>query len=220
MKIRKCFKTIFECVLDMIYPKKCIYCGKYISDFRKIAVCPSCEDIKDDPRVIRDDKFHFTEAFGVVKYSDNVRDAMLDYKFKAAKYYSYTFASRMAKQYSRFPYLKDAMICSVPVAKSRERFYNQTDEIAKAFAFLLEKECFSDLLYKAIDIEPLSSMTMEERRFSVRGSVKVNPFYDIRGKDIVVVDDILTSATTANEISKALICRGAKNVYIACACYD
>ena len=63
-------------------------------------------------------------------------------------------------------------------------------------------------------------MNKAQRRLFVKGAFAVNPKYDLIGKDVVVVDDIFTSGATANECAKVLRSAGAKNVYIACACYN
>ena len=169
---------------------------------------------------MRDDRYLFTEAFGVLKYEDNVRLTMLKFKFSGLEYYGYTFAERMSLYQDAFPYLKTSVLCCVPISESREREYNQTQIIANHLGNMLDNECVSDLLYKARDIKPLSKMTRTQRRMSIKGAFAVNPKYDLMGRDVVVVDDIFTSGTTANECARVLRAAGAKNVYIACACYN
>lgn len=220
MKILSLFDNISNFAKDIIFPRRCIYCERTIKNFKKLSVCPSCESIKAFPKVVRDDRFLFTEVFGVLKYDGAVRNAMIKFKFKSVKYYGYTFAQRMYMFADSFPYLKTGIMCCVPISGSRGRAYNQTEVIATHLAEMLGKECISDLLYKARDIKPLSTMNRKQREFCIRGAFGVNPAYDISGKDVVVVDDILTSGTTANECARVLLAAGAKRVYIACACYD
>lgn len=210
----------FDCIKDIFYPRRCIYCNTTVKNFKRLCICQKCKNIRNYPHVVRDDRYLFTEAFGVLKYDDNIKTAMLKFKFKGLKYYGYTFAERMSLYQETFPYLKTAVLCCVPISESREREYNQTQIIAKHLGKILGNECVSDLLYKARDIKPLSKMNKAQRRLFVKGAFAVNPKYDLIGKDVVVVDDIFTSGATANECAKVLRSAGAKNVYIACACYN
>lgn len=220
MELWNCFKNSGEYIKDIFYPRNCIYCGKTIKNFKKLSVCPKCKDIKITPRFIRDDRFLFCEAFGALKYEGVVRDAMLKFKFKSAKYYGYTFAERMYLCRDRFPCFETALICCVPISDSRDRAYNQTEVIANHLAEMLDKKCISDLLYKARDVKPLSKMNKKQRMLCIRGAFAVNPQYDITDKEIVVIDDIFTSGATADECARVLLAAGASKVYIACACYD
>jgi len=212
--------NFFEFINDIFYPRHCIYCGKTIKNFGKLSVCPDCKDKRVFPKIIRDDRFLFAEAFGALKYEDVVRDSMIKFKFKSIKYYGYTFAERMYLCCDNFPYMKTAVMCCVPISASRDRLYNQTEVIACHLAKMLGRECVSDLLYKARDVKPLSKMTKKQRLLSIRGAFAVNPKYNIIGKDVVVIDDIFTSGTTADECARVLLSAGARKVYIACACYD
>ena len=220
MKKLKCFDIIISSVKDLFYPRHCIYCDTTVKNFKELSICANCKSIRNYPHVVRDDRFLFTEAFGVLKYDGVVREAMLKFKFRGVKYYGYTFAERMSLYAENFSYLKTAVMCCVPISKSREREYNQTEVIATHLAKLVGNKCVSDLLYKVRDIKPLSTMNKAQRKTCIRGVFAVNPKYNLSGKDVVVIDDIFTSGTTANECAKVLLAAGAKNVYIACACFD
>jgi predicted amidophosphoribosyltransferase len=54
-----------------------------------------------------------------------------------------------------------------------------------------------------------------ERRRNVRGAYAVSAGYAIKGASILVVDDVMTTGATANEIAKVLRRAGAKRVTIA-----
>ena len=220
MMILNVFKKINDAFLDLFLPRRCIYCGRTLTNFRKTAICPECRDIKLFPKIVRDDRFLFTEALGALKYEGCVRQAMINFKFKSAKYYGYTFAERIYSLADSFPYMKTSLMCCVPISKSRRRPYNQTEVIAEQLAVMLGVDFVPDLLYKARDIRPLSKMNKAQRKFSVRGAFDINPFYDIFGKDVLVIDDIFTSGSTADECARILRSAGAARVYIVCACYD
>ena len=214
-------KHLFEnLIYDTFCPRHCVRCARVINDFRPVALCADCEKLKTVPKIERSDKFAFDGVAAALKYDDNVRWAMLKYKFKSCKYYGAAFEKCMADAFGDYPFFKDSLVCCVPVSRSRNRAYSQTAVIARELCRLLDLPFAEDLILKVKDIAPLSSMTREQRIFSIKGVFDVNPSYDIFGKNIVVTDDIFTSGSTANECALTLKSHGASSVWVACACYD
>ncbi len=214
------FETLSGVILDIFYPRHCALCGKTIMGVTDTALCPRCLSQKHTPKVVRDDKFAFTEAIAVVKYDGNARDAMIKYKFKSVKYYAKTYAHLLSSLLTERPYLKDAIMCSVPVSCTRDRAYSQTVLIAQELSKKWNSKFVPDLLKRRRTVGQLSKMKLYERKFFIKGSIDINSFYSVHGKDVVVIDDIFTSGTTANECAKVLKMYGAENVYILCPCYD
>lgn len=214
------FKKLSDIILDLFFPKHCIMCDKTVMEFTDIALCGKCLKKKPVPKCIRDDRFIFNEAVCALEYKDAVKDTMLRYKFKSIKYYSKAFAFVMAEAANDRPYFKDALICPVPLSKGRERAYNQTAVIAEEISRKWDSEYIEDLLLKCRELKPLSKMKLNERRFYIEGAFTLNPEYSIFGRDILLIDDIFTSGTTAKECAKILKMYGAHNVYVLCACYD
>ncbi len=163
----------------------------------------------------------FDKAIGALKYEGTVRKSMHKYKFKSCKYYSTAFAKYMYDAFGNFSYFDNCVICCVPVSRSRNRAYSQTEEIAAEFCRLLGNDEFiPDLLIKTKDLAPLSSMNRVQRANSVNGVFDLNPLYSVCGKNIVIIDDILTSGATADECAAVLKMYGAMSVFVVCACYD
>jgi ComF family protein len=185
-----------------------------------MAICGGCKDKEFTCKYVRDDRYHFDEAAAVLKYEGAVKDAMLNYKFKSVKYYGKTYAYIMDKETRDRDYLRKAIVCPVPLSKYRKRDYSQTEVLAKELSQLWGSRCISDLLYRSSPVSQLSKMKLPERRFYIRGSIDVNPYYDVYGKDILIIDDIYTSGTTANECARILKTYGADRVFVLCPCYD
>ena len=220
MKITHLFKIASEMLLDLIYPKRCAVCQKMIGGYTDTALCPSCREEHFSTKVVRDDKFYFDEAIGILKYEGEVKSAMIKYKFKSAKYYAKAYAHVMNRAGYEREYLKDAVMCCVPLSRARDREYNQTCLIAKELSAMWGSEFISDLVVRSKAVGQISKMNLQDRQFFVTNSFDINSRYDIYGKDILLIDDILTSGTTANECAKMLKINGAENVYVLCACYD
>ncbi len=220
MKKTSCFKTIYDIILDLIYPKHCAVCQKRLTGYCKTALCPDCAHKDYTSKTVRDDRFYFDEAIGMLEYKDTVRESMIKYKFKSIKYYCGAFAEIMSRTIKERPYLAQSVICCVPVSKTRGRDYSQTQVLAEKLSGLWGGKLCTDLLYRRRLVSQLSKMKLFERRFFIKGSIDVNPTYDIVGKDILLIDDIFTSGTTANECARMLKMHGAARVFVLCACYD
>ena len=63
--------------------------------------------------------------------------------------------------------------------------------------------------------ETQASLTPRQRRLNVRGAFQVNDASAVRGRDVLLVDDILTTGATARAAAKALKNAGAATVWVA-----
>jgi len=219
-KLHYLFKIATEFAADIIYPKRCAVCQKLLTGYTHTALCPKCLNKSLELKVVRDDRYRFDEAIGVLKYEGAVRRAMIKYKFKSVKYYAKAYAHVMDTAVVDRTYFKDALICPVPLSVTRERDYSQTLLIARELASMWNSELIEDLLIRCAHVKQLSKMRLPERRFYIKGAMDVNPRHDIYGRDILIIDDIFTSGTTANECANVLKLHGADSVYILCPCYD
>lgn len=108
------------------------------------------------------------------------------------------------------------IIIPVPVHRKRrsERGYNQTELIAKELANNLRITYSSSSLIKDKNIKPLSSMGAKERKNQIKNVFKVKNIESIKGKKVVLFDDIYTTGSTYIECKRVLIETGAKEVGI------
>lgn len=220
MKLKSVAITFCQIILDLIYPRHCAVCSHIIWGYTPTALCSKCIDKPLKPKVVRDDKYIFDEALAVIKYEDEAKRNMIKYKFKGIRYYHKAYAYLMDKATEQRPYYRDALMCCVPVSAKRDRAYSQTRIMAEELSKLWNNRFVPDLLIRCRLVNQLSKMDVPRRKFNIKDSIDLNPYYDVYDKDVVVIDDIFTSGTTANECAKVLKMYGARNVYILCPCYD
>jgi len=98
------------------------------------------------------------------------------------------------------------IIISVPISKKRnkERGYNQSFLIAKEISKQLNIKIVNDCLYKNKNIIEQSKLGKEERKENIQGVYSILNSEKIKNKKIVLVDDIFTTGSTANECCKML----------------
>lgn len=108
----------------------------------------------------------------------------------------------------------------VPLHKKRylERGYNQTELVAKNLGEKLKICVNGKILIKNKNIKPQSQKSEEDRKKDVVGVYDLNPKYisEIKGKKVLIFDDIYTTGSTCRECAKTLLEGGAKEVGIFC----
>ncbi len=208
-------------MLDIAFPKHCIFCGRLIPAGKKLCVCNKCSYKLILQRVaIGDERSGCDEVLSPLKYEDGVRLSMLKFKFKSVKYFGYTYAKVMADMLiDRRFYNDDCIIAAVPIHSIRDRAYNQSEVLARLLCRLTNKEYCDNLIYKIKPIDRLSKMNNIDKAFYSKDSFHINSCYNVSGKTIIIVDDIYTSGTTLKELSSQLRMRGAKQVYGITATY-
>jgi len=106
----------------------------------------------------------------------------------------------------------------VPLAdpRLRERGFNQAWELARRVASRLGGRADAGLLVRVRDTPHQLALPPDERAGNVRGAFAVEPRRrgEIRGRTVAVVDDVMTTGSTAAEIARVLRHAGAARIEI------
>ena len=207
---------LYYFLLNLLFPPKCILCGKLL-ERNEQDLCRECRvDSPEYPD--RKEKFQFLDSFTAVWYYEgNVRKSLLRYKF----YNSRSFASG----YGRFLAMKllqthpEGFDCLtwIPVSRLRKlrRGYDQVELLADAVGRELGMTPVP-LLKKVRHTRPQSRLKdASKRRANVLGAYREINREEISGKRILLLDDILTTGSTAGEAARVLLTAGAKEVHCA-----
>lgn len=112
-------------------------------------------------------------------------------------------------------------ITSVPLhkLKYRERGYNQSEYLCKGVSEILGKELLPKLISRKKYTQSQTKLNIQERRSNVAEAFVLNPKFvgDISGKDILLVDDVITTGSTIEAVAQVLKQNGASRVYAASA---
>lgn len=202
-------------LLDLLYPRKCIFCGCLLE--QRTYLCESCKKeapyFKNSKR-----KLQFLDSFTAVwYYKGYVRESLLRYKFCHGLYliepYGRFLAARIRQQY---PDGFDVLTW-VPTSPFRniKRGYDQSHLLAKAVGKELGMKP-RRLLFKIRHNPPQSGLSNAAmRRGNVIGVYRVLQKNQVRGKRILLLDDILTTGATAGECARMLKTAGAAEVHCA-----
>lgn len=222
--------------LDLLFPKKlkCIFCGKDIPDFEKQPYCEDCakEDFFNngkfrckccDTPLPVDEGFcyhckknhkDFDRAISPFIYVGPVRTTVLKFKSNNGKYLAEPLGDLMAKRVKDSNINFDLIIPTPLSAKSlKRRGYNQSELLANEIAKRLEKPVRSDILIKAKETQHQKELGFSDRQKNLKDAFKVEHSKDIKGLNILLVDDIMTTGATSNQCAKTLK-KHCNNVYV------
>ena len=104
-----------------------------------------------------------------------------------------------------------AAVVPVPLSgkRRRERGFNQAELIARAVAPNAAIPIRGRLLVKKRDCPPQAGLSASARRKNVASVYRASIPRSLRGRDLLVVDDVLTTGATAEAAARALRRAGA-----------
>jgi ComF family protein len=118
----------------------------------------------------------------------------------------------------------DLVVIPVPLfaARERERGFNQARLLAEAAVKRLRKldpawklRVHTGVLARVKDTRAMYSLNPSERRKNLRGAFRVTDAEAIRDREVLLIDDIMTTGATARECARVLLRGGAAKVWVA-----
>lgn len=237
-KIKEFFIKGGNVALDLLYPEniKCIFCGVDIPDYDNKPYCDECEKkeifnnspnrckfcdtpIYDESEICENCKNHhpvYQKACCPLLYKNEVRAAILKFKDDNAKYLAKPFAKLVCDRLEQENFSID-IILPVPSHKRtvKKRGYNQAQVLAEEIGKILNLPVKSDLIEKTKITKAQKSLDYAQRQSNLYKSFKAQNLDCLKDKNVLIVDDILTTGATVNAIAR-LIKKQAHNIYVAC----
>jgi ComF family protein len=107
---------------------------------------------------------------------------------------------------------KPDLVVGMPLSTSRmrERGFNQANEIARRVGAALDARFEPGVVVRVRDAAPQASLPLDQRAGNVRGAFAVRG--SLTGRTVAVVDDVLTTGASLNELALALRRAGATAV--------
>ena len=186
--------------VDFLGESGCTTCGMPL-EATDAAECGAC--IARPPRIQR--------TRSAVAYDELSRSIAIRLKYGRKVALARTMARYMA------PLVRsddDKILVPVPLHRGRlwSRGFHQSALVAKELARSTGFKSEPSLLRRIKSTPALKGMSLSQRRNVVAGAFKVDPSAELAGRTVVLVDDVLTTGSTANACAKALRQAGAGRV--------
>lgn len=194
------YSLCYGCVrkLKWTITEACVKCGRPL---KREKINGQCEDCSAG-------KHFFDKGISCVMYGDREKHIIYDFKYGKKAYYGEKLGEIMAEKVASEPSLRWDMVIPVPMYKEKEkdRGYNQAALLGRYMAEHLGTAFIKNALIRIVDTPPMSSLSIEERERNVRNVFIVNNKYVnmIKGKSILLVDDIFTTGNTMDECARVL----------------
>jgi len=164
---------------------------------------------------------HFDHLFCLSPYLAPFNHWLSQYKYLGRFELASLFASLLAKQWQESHSATSVdLILSVPlhISKWQQRGYNQAHLIAKPFSQLLQLPYQGSALARIKKNTSQVGQTGKQRRNNLANAFTLNRPLAEDVKHVLLIDDVLTTGSTASEISKLLKCTGVEKVTVVTVC--
>lgn len=218
-KLKKALIFLCKEIENLLFPQCCLICGK----LTKQILCKQCKKEIYEKAIFKiennkNKELYFEKHLYIFKYKDKIRNLILDYKFNEKSYLYKLFSKIIIKNEKICGILKKYdIIIPVPIHKKRkkQRGYNQSELIARKIALNIQNLKYeNNILQKIKNTLPQSSLTKEQRKANVKNVYELVNKEKIKNKKIIIFDDIYTTGSTVNTISKILKENGAKEIIV------
>lgn len=202
---------------QLVYPPKCVICEAVLPKGH-IDLCPNCRKTTKEFTKTKN-TFSFIAGWTCLWYykQEPVRNSLLRFKFRGLRSYGRNYGRLLAAKLLKENMTDFDLLTWVPVSFWRRitRKYDQSEILARSVGRELNLKPVK-LLKKRRHTQKQSLICdPAHRRANVLGAYKVRNAALVKGKRILLLDDIVTSGATASECAKLLMIAGAKEVRFA-----
>jgi ComF family protein len=229
-------------LLDLLYPPACFACGKPPSTAADrgpfcgpcraalttdpLPSCPRCAgDVGPFAHVAggcsrcQTEVYGFERAVRLAPYEGLLRDVVLRLKQPGGEGLAELVGELWAEHAANtLQQLQADLLVPVPLHWRRRwwRGFNQCAALAHGLASRLQLPVMGRCLRRTRYTTSQQSLPLTARRDNVRGAFRARPHHLLRGRTVLLIDDVMTTGATASAAARALRDAGAARVIVAC----
>lgn len=226
-------KAILSGLVNIIYPEQCLICKKLFK--QEIIVCRDClnsikmnvppfcrrcgRNLKEATcPYCRNTRLYFDRAFSPCRYVGTNTELIHLFKYKGKIKISGIVAEALIKFITNFHIAMDKIDIIVPVPlsrpKLREREFNQSELISLPIAEKFRIQHSAGNLIRLSNNKAQAKLKAQSRFKNIQGAFAVKNKDEFYGRNVLLVDDVLTTGATCSEAARALKESGAKSVSV------
>ena len=231
-------RELAQGLLALLYPGICAACGKslpleqgrFCTGCREALIsnplsCPRCASsigpyasVEGGCVQCRDAVFHFERALRLGPYDGLLRELVIRLKHASGEGLAEILGDFWAESAESALLAVGAdIIIPVPLHWRRRwaRGYNQSEALALALARRLRWPCRTRWLRRIRHTPYQTLQSGAARRDNVKGVFQASRRAELHGRSVLLIDDVLTSGSTASDAARALRAAGAARVTVA-----
>lgn len=221
----------FKWLLAAILPPSCPVCRVSLpSETQGISICSDCwvdlPYIKEGETVLPDPRhMEYIDIFACpFLYDEPIKGLIHKLKYEDTPELSASLSVFMVQEVKKYILSRysndDILVLAVPMNKKRllKRQFNQADLLAKCLAKELKLSYQSECLRRPKSTSQQQGKTRKQRQSNLKGAFDVDKA-QVQGKDIILIDDVWTTGSTASACAKVLKNAGASSVNVVTLCY-
>jgi len=184
-----------------------------------MATLPRPDEIQTcDP--CREARPQFEKACAFGSYDGELRELIHLLKYEQVTPAANVLGGMLAAAIAKLEIAGPVLIVPVPLhsSKQRQRRFNQAELIARAAIKRMAMpgaELATNLLVRQRATVSQIGLTRPQRAENIRGAFRTAHLEQIAGRNILLIDDVLTTGTTASECARVLRKAGAKKIWAA-----
>lgn len=210
-------KRAVNSLADIFYTVKCPYCRRVID--KNQCACEDCAKAFPDISIKKFASGGY-KCISPLRYNGAYASAVKRFKFHNQGVYARQFAMLICKTIQReYGSEKFDIITCVPMHKNalKIRKYNQAELLARRCSEILEIP-YADTLEKVKENKPQHNIKGAERAKNVKGVYRVISKELIKDKNILIIDDIITTGNTLGECARMLEKAECRSISCATIC--
>ena len=195
-------KKFLTSILDLIYKKKCYFCGK--SKF-SLKMCPNCYDLLQYNDFRPNRIIDGVDVYSCGIYEKNLQKLIRGLKYHKQKELAYYLAKFMYEYFEKLNLDKEFQVVAVPLHKNRmkKRKYNHMELVSEEFAKMLGVSSNFELIKRVKDTKPQYKLSKIQRKENLADAFKVDISKNLH-KSVLILDDICSSGSTFEEMIRTL----------------
>jgi ComF family protein len=238
--------TVVRSVFSVFFPSDCRLCSIPLVNISRLPVCPECLDSIEPIRVpqcvqcgerllpaqllmgdghcqgCREFEPDFDRAVSAGEYAGALRGLIHLLKYDSVLPAAPVLGAHLADAIAQLQPTGENTPLLVPVplhkSKRRERGFNQAELIVRAAVKHLPQSFeIASVLKRQRPTHSQVGLTREERIANLRGAFRVTDPERVKGRTVIVVDDVMTTGSTISECARVLKKAGAERVCAATA---
>jgi ComF family protein len=243
--MKSAVKAASSSLFSILFPSDCRICHAPLTNIAMLPVCgpclaqivplngPLCQicgeklfhanaETEDTPLcgICRRVGAHFRRAAAYGAYEGALRDLIHLFKYDGVRPAGKVLGGLLNRTVTAMALPDSVVVVPVPLwsGKRTARGFNQAEAIARAFIDFQSSSSIqldTSILVRTRETASQTGLTRHQRRANVRGAFAVIKSAKVKGRSILVVDDVMTTGTTAGECARVLRRAGAKEVFVA-----